>query len=387
MRFATRPLRVGQALDSDYRAVIMPLYQSATFGWNSLDEVPKTDYTRCENPNRTALEQVIASLENGTYCTAFGSGMAAIAAAFSLLEAGDHLLMARDIYGGTYRLAHKQLTRQGITVDEFDGSDPRDLEAKLRPNTKMATYEGPTNPNLRLVDIRAIADICRRAGIVSVFDNTFASPYLQNPLDLGVDIVVHSTTKYITGHSDVIGGALVTNDESTHLFVREYLKTVGSVPSPFDCWLSLRGLKTLSVRMRQHCENAQRVAEFLESHPAVAKVHYPGLTSHPDHDLARLQMRGFGGMVTFEAKTAAIARKFAESCQVFLLAESLGGVESLIGYPPLMSHATMTEEERVERGIPPTMVRLSIGIEDADDLTEDLAQALDRATAEVGLPV
>jgi cystathionine beta-lyase/cystathionine gamma-synthase len=367
---------VGQCPDSDYRAVINPIYQSATFAWKSLDEIPKTDYTRCENPNRSGLEEVIASLENGRYCTGFGSGMAAIAGAFALLKAGDHLLMASDIYGGTYRLAHKQLTRQGIEVSEFDARHPDEIAAAVRPNTRLLIFEGPTNPNLRVVDIAAVAKASKDHGVTSVFDNTFASPYLQNPLDLGVDIVVHSTTKYITGHSDVIGGALVTNDEETHLFVREYLKTVGSVPSPFDCWLSLRGAKTLGVRMRQHCENAQQVAEHLDAHPGVAKVHYPGLSSHPDHALAKRQMRGFGGMVSFETHSAESARAFAESCRVFLLAESLGGVESLIGYPPLMSHASLSEEERLERGIPPTLLRLSVGIEDIDDLLEDIDQAL-----------
>jgi cystathionine beta-lyase/cystathionine gamma-synthase len=227
------------------------------------------------------------------------------------------------------------------------------------------------------MDIEAIAEICKAEGIISVFDNTFASPYLQNPLDLGMDIVVHSTTKYISGHSDVIGGALVTNLEEEFAFIKEYVKTVGSVPSPFDCWLSVRGVKTLAVRMKQHCENAQAVAEFLEAHPRVSKVHFPGLPSHPDHALASRQMRGFGGMLAFEVDgTVEEARRVCESTKVFLLAESLGGVESLIGYPPLMSHATMTEEQRLEKGIPPTLLRVSVGIEDKDDLIEDLRQAL-----------
>jgi len=377
MRFATKPIRVGQDLDSDYRAVITPIYQSATFGWKSLSDIPEIDYTRCQNPNRQTLEQVIASLENGKHCTVFASGMAAIMGALSLLQSGDHLLIASDIYGGTFRVAEKLLPRYGIQVTDICTRDPGNIAEYAQPNTKMVIFEGPTNPNLRIMDIAAIAEQAKKLGILSVFDNTFASPYLQTPLDLGIDMVVHSTTKYISGHSDVIGGALITNSEEIQKQVFEYSKTVGAVPSPFDCWLTLRGVKTLAVRMKQHCENAQAVAEFLEDHPKVAKVYYPGLPSHPDFQLARKQMSGFGGMVSFEVKgSGQDACTFAEGCNVFLLAESLGGVESLIGYPPLMSHATMTEEQRLAKGIPPTLIRLSIGIEDKDDLIEDIAQAL-----------
>ncbi|MBN9503029.1 MAG: cystathionine gamma-synthase [Armatimonadetes bacterium 55-13] len=388
MRFATKPIRVGQELDSDHRAVIQPLYQSATFGWASLNDVPKIDYTRCQNPNRLSLEQVIAALENGKHCTAFASGMAAIMGALSLLEAGDHLLMASDIYGGTFRLADKLLPKYGIEVTDISMKDPASIAQYAKENTKMIIFEAPTNPNLRLMDIKAIAEQAKKLGVLTVFDNTFASPYLQNPLDLGIDIVVHSTTKYISGHSDVIGGAVVTNNDDVQNALIEYSKTVGSVPSPFDCWLTLRGLKTLSVRMKQHCENALAVAQYLEGHPKVSKVYYPGLESHPDYELAKKQMTGFGGMVTFEVNgTGEDACTFAEGCNVFLLAESLGGVESLIGYPPLMSHATMTEEQRLAKGIPPTLIRLSVGIEDKDDLIEDIEQALAkipaRATASV----
>jgi cystathionine beta-lyase/cystathionine gamma-synthase len=241
----------------------------------------------------------------------------------------------------------------------------------------MLIFETPTNPNLRVMDIAAVIAEAKRHGLITVFDNTFASPALQNPLDFGADIVVHSTTKYLCGHSDVIGGAAVTNREDLYLAMYEWNKAIGAVPSPFDCWLGVRGAKTLAVRMKAHCENSQAVAEFLASHPKVSAVHYPGLPSHPDHALARKQMRGFGGMVSFEVDgPAANARKVAESTQTFILAESLGGVESLLAYPPLMSHATMTEEQRVERGIPPTLLRLSVGIEDTEDLLEDLEQAL-----------
>lgn len=377
MRFATKAIRVGQDPDGDFGAVINPIHQSATFAWRSLDQIPPHDYTRVSNPNRASLEAALASLENGSHCVAFSSGMAAIVACFSLMEHGDHMLMASDIYGGTQRVKDKLLPRSGIEATEFDGHSIEDLQRKIRPNTKLAIFETPTNPTLRIVDIQAITVVCRRAGIFSVIDNTFASPALQSPLDLGIDVSLHSTTKYISGHSDVIGGAAITNDARifTHLF--EYNKTVGAVPSPFDCWLTLRGLKTLGVRMKQHCANAGAVARFLERHPKVARVHFPGLASHPEHAIAKRQMSDFGGMVTFEVKgTPELARAVCESTRVFMLAESLGGVESLIGYPSLMSHACMTEEQRLAKGIPPTLIRLSVGIEDVDDLLEDLDQAL-----------
>lgn len=381
MEFATKAIRVGQDPDCDNRAVINPIWQSATFAWEDLDHIPAIDYTRCTNPNRISLEQALASLENGKYCTAFASGMAAITAALSLLEQGDHLLMASDIYGGTYRLAHKLLPKQGVSCTEFDARDLASVEAAIQPNSKLIIFESPTNPNLRVCDIAAIVAIAKQHGLITVFDNTFASPALQNPLELGVDLVIHSTTKYVSGHSDVIGGAVVTNDPDLALHIYEWNKMVGAVPAPLDTWLSVRGLKTLQIRMERHCLNAQAVAEYLEGHPAVAKVHYPGLESHPDHEIAKKQMKGFGGMVSFEVKgSAADARRVAEATRIFLLAESLGGVESLIGYPPLMSHATMTEDERAERGIPDTMLRLSVGIEDIKDIIADLEQALTKVS-------
>ncbi len=379
MRFATKALRVGQDPDPKFRAVIPPLYQSATFAWEDLDHIPPIDYTRCANPNREVLEQVVAALENGQHCTLFASGMAAIGGTFALLQNGDHLLMANDIYGGTFRLAEKHLTRQGIATSFFCAHNPLSIHDAVQPNTKMLIFETPTNPNLRVSDIAAVVKEAKKHGLIVVFDNTFASPALQNPLDLGVDVVVHSTTKYISGHSDVIGGAAVTNDPELHTHLFEWNKAWGAVPSPFDCWLSLRGVKTLACRMKCHCSNAQAVAEFLAGHPRVARVHYPGLVEHPDHQVAKRQMRGFGGMLAFELESVEVARKVAEGTKVFLLAESLGGVESLIAYPPLMSHATMTEAQRLERGIPPTMLRLSVGVEDEADLLEDLDQALKSA--------
>ncbi len=378
MRFATKALRVGQDPDANFGSVIPPLYQSATFAWKDLDSMPPFDYTRCGNPNRCTLEKVIAALESGKHCVLFSSGMSAIVAALAVLQQGDHMLMAGDIYGGTFRIVEQWLPRQGITWSEFCSNNPMSILDVVQPNTKLLIFETPTNPTLRVSDIAGVVKIAKQHGLIVIFDNTFASPALQNPLDLGVDMVVHSTTKYISGHSDVVGGAIVTNNDEFHLHAHEWNKAYGAVPSPFDTWLSLRGLKTLSCRMAAHCKNAQAVAEFLEGHPKVARVHYPGLPGHPDHQIAKKQMSGFGGMLAVDIKgTVAEARKVAESTKVFLLAESLGGVESLIAYPPLMSHATMTEEQRVSKGIPPTLLRVSVGIEDTQDLIEDFDQALE----------
>ncbi len=381
MHFATRALRVGQDPDSTFRAVVPPLYQSTTFAWEDLNHIPPIDYTRCTNPNRVMLEKVIASLENGKHCVLFSSGMAAIAGAFSLLEQGDDLLIAGDIYGGTFRLSEKYLPKYGITSSEFDSHDPSTIAAAVKPNSKMLVFETPSNPNLRVADIEAVVKEAKKHGLIVLFDNTFASPALQNPLDLGCDIVIHSTTKYISGHSDVIGGALITNDDKLAYDFFEWNKAYGCCPSPFDCWLSLRGLRSLHVRMAAHCKNAKAVAEALVTNPHVTAVHYPGLEDHPDHEVAKKQMSDFGAMLAIEFETVGIARRVAEAVKVFILAESLGGVESLVAYPPLMSHATMTEEQRVERGIPPTMLRLSIGIEDYRDLIEDLNQAIEVSVA------
>lgn len=380
MRFSTRTIRVGQKPDREHGAVINPIYQSATFAWENLDSMPKHDYTRVTNPNRSILEEVLAELENARYCVAFGSGMAAIVAAFGLLEAGDHLLVASDIYGGTYRLAQKLLPRQGITVSEFDASDPASLAAAARSNSKMVIFESPTNPTLKVFDVAALAAAASELGILSVVDNTFASPFLQNPIALGVDIVIHSTTKYISGHSDIIGGALITSHDWIYEHAKEHIKTVGSVPSPFDCWLTVRGAKTLALRMERHCSNAQAVAEYLEKHPRVSHVYFPGLASDPGHEIAKKQMRAFGGMVSFElAGNAEETKRFAEALRIFQLAESLGGVESIVGYPTLMSHGCMTPEEREAMGVRDNLIRLSVGIEDIEDLLEDLDLALETA--------
>ncbi len=380
VKFTTRAIRVAQDPDKEANAVIQPIFQSATFAWNSLDEMPAHDYTRVSNPNRSTLEAVLASLENANHAVCFGSGMAAVMAAFSLVKCGEHILMASDIYGGTQRVKDKLLPTMAIEASEFDGHSVASLEAAIQPNTKMVIFETPTNPNLSVMDIRAIANCCKKNGLRCVIDNTFASPYVQNPLDLGCDIVIHSTTKYISGHSDIIGGAFICNDPDIQYRVFEYSKTVGAVPSPFDCWLTLRGVKTLALRMERHCHNAALVANYLAQNPRVKTTYYPGLTSHPEHAIAKSQMSAFGGMVSLEVDGEAIhAKRIAEATRIFMLAESLGGVESIIGYPTLMSHGAMTEAERQAKGIRPTHLRLSVGIEDSEDLLEDLDQAIARA--------
>lgn len=374
MQFATRALRVAQDPESTYGSVVPPLYQTTTFAWQDLDHIPAIDYTRCQNPTRQTLEKVLASLENADHCTLFSSGMAAIASVLAILEQGDHFLIAENIYGGTHRLAETYLPRGGVSSSTFDAQNPESLREAVLPNSKLVIFESPTNPTMRVSDIQAVSQVAKEYGLIVVFDNTFASPALQTPLDLGADIVVHSTTKYISGHSDVVGGAVITRDPKLANWVYEWNKAFGACPSPFDCWLSLRGLRSLDCRMERHCRNAQIVAEFLEGQGL--KTYYPGLPSHPDHELSTRQMSGYGAMISVEFESVEQAKWVAEHTQIFLLAESLGGVESLIAYPPLMSHATMTEEQRLARGIPPTMLRISVGIEDARDLVADLQQAI-----------
>jgi cystathionine beta-lyase/cystathionine gamma-synthase len=332
------------------------------------------------NPTRTALEEVYAGIENANFAIAQATGMAAVATVCSMLQQGDHIAATEDIYGGTYRLFEVFLKKFGVSVTYFDETNTDNLKAALRPETKLVWLETPTNPTLRICDINASCEIAKAAGAIVALDNTFASPYLQNPLDMGCDIVMHSTTKYINGHSDVVGGALMWNDDAFTEPLTLYAKSAGNGPSPFDCWLTLRGVKTLALRMEKHCENAMKVAEFLEAHPKVSKVHYPGLESHPGHELAAKQMRGFGGMVSFElADGTDAAKRVAKSTKIFILGESLGGVESLCAWPPMMSHATMTEELRVARGIPGSLLRLSVGIEESEDQIADLEQALENA--------
>ncbi len=377
MRFSTKAIRQGQPADPATGAIVVPVYQTVNFVFDDVGRPRGYEYSRTANPTRTALEECLASLEEARFGTAFGSGMAAVDGVLSLLQPGDHVVSARHIYGGTSRLFDKVYRPRGVDFTYVDGTRPEAFAQALRPHTKLIWIETPANPLLQLVDVRAVAEIARGHGAKLVADNTFASPYFQRPLTQGAEVVVHSTTKYVSGHSDVIGGAVLTSDESLHERIRFYQNAAGAVPGPWDCWLSLRGLKTLAVRMRQHAANAQAVAEFLSRHPKVRETIYPGLPSHPQHDLARRQMDGFGAIVTFRLKGgAAEVSRFIKTLRLFLFAESLGGVESLICHPATMSHAGLTAQEREDAGITEQTIRLSVGIEDTEDLIEDLDQAL-----------
>lgn len=377
MKFATRAIHAGQEPDPSTGAIMTPIFQTSTYAQTGLGEHKGYEYTRSHNPTRTALEQCIASLEEGKYGLAFASGMAAEQAVLSLLSAGDHIVSCDDLYGGTYRIFERVMRRYHVDTTYVTASNLVEYEQAIRPNTKLIWLETPTNPLLRLIDIQAVADIAHRHNLLVVVDNTFASPYFQQPLKLGADIVVHSTTKYINGHSDVIGGALVLNDEEVYQSLKFYENAAGGVPSPFDSWLTLRGIKTLAVRMRQHEDNAKAVAKYLVEHPRIEKVYYPGLTSHPDYELARRQMSGFGGMLSFQFKGSyADVDKVVRRFKVIALAESLGGVESLICHPASMTHGSIPKEIREPRGITDTLLRLSVGIEDSADLLTDLEQAL-----------
>ncbi len=377
MEFATRAIHTGQEADPTTGATITPIYQTSTYTQAGLGEHKGYEYSRTGNPTRTALESCLASLENARFGLAFGSGMAAESAVLSVLRPGDHLIAGDDLYGGTYRIFERVLRPMGIVFDYVPARDTSAYAAAIRPETKLIWVETPTNPLLTIVDIAAIARVAHEKGVKLVVDNTFATPYAQRPLDLGADIVLHSTTKYINGHSDVVGGAVLTNDEELYTPIKFYQNAAGGVPSPFDSWLVLRGVKTLAVRMRQHCENAMRVAQFLEGHPLVRTVYYPGLASHPDHALAERQMSAFGGMVSFDFQgTRDDVDTFVRHLRIFALAESLGGVESLCCHPASMTHGSIPAEERERRGVTETLLRLSVGIEDGADLIADLDQAL-----------
>ncbi len=377
MKFATRAIHAGQAPDPSTGAIMTPIFQTSTYAQTGLGEHKGYEYARSHNPTRTALEQCIAALEEGKYGLAFASGMAAEQAILSLLSAGDHIVSCDDLYGGSYRIFERVMRRYHVDTTYVTASNLAEYEQAIRPNTKLIWLETPTNPLLHLIDIQAVADIAHRHNLLVVVDNTFASPYFQQPLKFGADIVVHSTTKYINGHSDVIGGALVLNDEEIYQSLKFYENAAGGVPSPFDSWLTLRGIKTLAVRMRQHEENAKVVAKYLVEHPRIDKVYYPGLTSHPDYELARRQMSGFGGMLSFQFKGSyADVDKVVRRFKVIALAESLGGVESLVCHPASMTHGSIPREIREPRGITDTLLRLSVGIEDSADLLADLEQAL-----------
>ncbi|MBV8638632.1 MAG: cystathionine gamma-synthase [Candidatus Eremiobacteraeota bacterium] len=376
MKFSTKAIHVGQEADPATGATIVPVYQTSTYTQDAVGEHKGFDYSRTINPTRLALEKQLASLEGADYGYAFASGMAATAAVLNLLSAGDHAVVTDDLYGGTYRLFSRVLERYGLEFTYVDMSDLDAVRAAIRPNTKLFWIETPTNPLLKLIDIKGVVAL-RKPGQIVVVDNTFASPYFQQPLALGADVVVHSTTKYIGGHSDVVGGVAITNDKEIADVIKFHQNAVGGVPGPHDAWLTMRGAKTLALRMRQHAENAQMVAEYLEAHPEVDRVYYPGLASHPQHQLARAQMSGFGGMVSFVLKgEQSRALDFAHRLKYFSLAESLGGVESLICHPARMTHGSIPKEDRERRGVTDGLLRLSVGIEDAEDLLDDLRSAL-----------
>jgi len=384
MKFETQVIHAGQEPDARTGAVMTPIYATSTYAQSSPGEHKGFDYARTRNPTRDALEVCIAELEGGHAGFAFASGMAAIGTVLELLDSGSHVVAMDDLYGGSYRILERVRKRSANIQATFtDLSKTENLEKAIRPNTRMVWVESPTNPLLKLVDLKAIAAIARRRGLISVCDNTFASPWVQRPLEHGFDIVVHSTTKYLNGHSDVIGGAAVIKDSSLKEKLAFLQNAVGGVPSPFDCFLTLRGIKTLAVRMERHCGNAMHIAAFLEKHPKVERVIYPGLASHPQHLLAAEQMqRRYGGMVTAVLKggkegAMSASRRFLERCKLFTLAESLGGVESLIEHPALMTHASLPEDVRANLGIDEGLVRLSVGIESIDDLLAELRYALD----------
>ena len=378
MDFSTMAIHEGQAPDAATGATVVPVYQTSTFTQQGIGEHKGFEYSRLSNPTRTALEVSLAALEHARYGLAFASGMAAEHAVFSLLNPGDHIVTVANVYGGTVRLFERLFSRYGITFSYVEGSDAQEFEGAIGSNTKLIWLETPTNPLLTIVDIEAVAAIARARGVLLAVDNTFSSPYFQRPLELGADIVVQSTTKYIAGHSDVIGGAVLLNDASIYEELRFFQNTIGAIPGPQDVWLTLRGVKTLAVRMRQHEANAFAVARFLQDHPRVSQVYFPGLPQHPNHEVARRQMSGFGGMVSFRLKEGnrESVNAFVKKLKVFSLADSLGGVESLVCFPMVMTHDAVPEKQRLELGITGDLLRLSIGIEGIDDLLADLKQAL-----------
>ncbi len=378
MDFSTMAIHEGQAPDAATGATVVPVYQTSTFTQQGIGEHKGFEYSRLSNPTRTALEVSLAALEHARYGLAFASGLAAEHAVFSLLNPGDHIVTVANVYGGTVRLFERLFSRYGITFSYVEGSDAQEFEGAIGSNTKLIWLETPTNPLLTIVDIEAVAAIARARGVLLAVDNTFASPYFQRPLELGADIVVQSTTKYIAGHSDVIGGAVLLNDASIYEELRFFQNTIGAIPGPQDVWLTLRGVKTLAVRMRQHEANAFAVARFLQDHPRVSQVYFPGLPQHPNHEVARRQMSGFGGMVSFRLKEGnrESVNAFVKKLKVFALADSLGGVESLVCFPMVMTHDAVPEKQRLELGITGDLLRLSIGIEGIDDLLADLKQAL-----------
>ncbi|MFK7883505.1 MAG: cystathionine gamma-synthase [Phycisphaerales bacterium] len=376
--FGTRAIHAGQSPDPSTGAICVPIYQTSTFVQKSPGViVEEYDYSRAANPTRKAFEDNIASLEQGKHGLAFSSGVAATGVVLHLLSAGDHVVLCDDVYGGTNRLFHRVFAQMGIEITLVDMTDLDATKAAFKGNTKLVWAETPTNPTLKIIDIEAISKLSKAHGAILAVDNTFCSPYLQNPLTLGADIVCHSTTKYIGGHSDAIGGVLITNDDELFKKMKFIQLSEGAVPGIQECFLFLRSTKTLHVRMERHCENAMKVARHLEAHPKVDKVVYPGLESHPQHDIAKKQMHGFGGMVTIYLKGGlGESRSMLEKVRIFALAESLGGVESLIEHPAIMTHASVPADQREKLGITDNLIRLSVGIEDIDDIIADLDQAI-----------
>jgi cystathionine beta-lyase/cystathionine gamma-synthase len=378
MKIATKFIHAGAEPDPSTGAIMTPIYQTSTYVQEAPGKNKGFEYARSQNPTRKALEDALAIIENGKYGLAFSSGVAATDAVIKLLEPGDEVIAASDMYGGTYRLFTKVFEKFGIKFIYVNTSDVANISAAISPNTKLIWLETPTNPLMNITDITAVTNIARKQKILVCVDNTFASPYLQNPLDLGADIVMHSSTKYLGGHSDVIQGALIMNDKDLREKLYFLQKSCGAVPGPMDCFLVLRGIKTLHVRMKAHCENGAAIAHWLRKHPAIAKVYWPGFEDSPNYAIAKQQMRDFGGMISFELKDNSVdaAMKVLSSTKIFSLAESLGGVESLINHPASMTHASIPREERIKNGLSDSLIRLSVGIEDAEDLINDLQQAI-----------
>jgi len=377
MRFETKAIHAGQEPEPAHGAVNVPIYQTSTYAQEEAGKPGTYEYARTGNPTRTALEEALGALEGGR-ALCFASGLAAETTVLSTLRPGDHVVLADDVYGGTYRLLDKVFGQWGLEIDAVDLTDLNAVSGAIREQTRLVWVETPTNPTMKIIDIAAVARIAHEGGARCLVDNTFASPYLQRPLELGADLVVHSATKYLGGHSDVIGGAVVTADDELHERLAFLQNAAGAVPGPLDCFLTLRGIKTLAIRMEAHTRNAQVVAEMLRDHPLIERVFYPGLPSHPGHDVAARQMSGFGGMVSFEMATEEQALTVCRRTELFTLAESLGGVESLIEHPGRMTHLSVAGSALA---VSPTLVRLSVGIEHVDDLIEDLRQALDAAAA------
>ncbi|PIW40732.1 MAG: cystathionine gamma-synthase [Chloroflexi bacterium CG15_BIG_FIL_POST_REV_8_21_14_020_46_15] len=379
MKFETIAIHAGDRPDAAFGAISVPIYQTSTFVFEDVGKTKGYDYSRTANPTRKVLEDTIAQLEGGKAGFAFATGMAAETTVMHLLKTGDHVISGDDVYGGTYRLFQDVMRAFGLEFTFLRLNDRERIEEAIKPNTRMLWLETPSNPLLNIVDIPMVVDIARRHKLLTVIDNTFATPYFLRPIKYGVDLVVHSTTKYLNGHCDVVGGAVVTTTDELTQRVQFLLNAMGTCASPFDCWLVLRGIETLPVRMKKHEENAIAVANFFKGHPAVKRVFYPGLDSHPGHEIAKRQMKGFGGVVSFEIKGGIeIVNTFLKRIKVFSLAESLGGVASLAEHPATMSHASMPEDYRGKVGITDELIRLSVGLENVDDLTEDLEQALER---------